>query len=178
MFQEQVQRRQKAQAPGHRTAQSHQSRFMHATRSFGRAALQSLQESCWRRTLKKATSRAYRELRRQSEHGADALFDIHFLNHRGGALLRGWQQGYPPSPAELAQACVEQWGFRGDKRAAFVDTLTPIAARFLSLLERELSGPAARERPQRQRLASRRQALYRAAAAPVRETSKNGAERL
>jgi hypothetical protein len=76
-------------------------------------------------------------------HAEDALFDYHFLTHRCMAVLQAYGQERSPSPLALAQACVEQWGIQGEKRAAFVQELTPVATRFLRLLESELRSAGA-----------------------------------
>jgi hypothetical protein len=103
-----------------------------------RRATNPLRQAYRQHLLKRAAARAYEAFVLGCPHAEDALFDDHFLTHRGMAVLQTYLAGYAPSPSALAQACAVQWGNQGENRAAFVQELTPVAARFLRLLEREL----------------------------------------
>jgi hypothetical protein len=101
--------------------------------------------------------RAFTEFAKLHPQWAASLFDLHFLQHRGVAVVLARSRGdYPDSPLdgdsrrlrELAEAWVSQWGFGQERSAQLVDNALPACATFLKLFDAELqwlsNGPLAR----------------------------------
>jgi hypothetical protein len=99
----------------------------------------------------RAAARALRALTPQFPHLVEALFDLHFLRHRGDAVLRAVQEGSFPDPSELVQAWAEQWGSRDGQHASHAAEIECAARLYLDRFEGELRQPRSALAPDRRR---------------------------
>src|SRR5688500_4829764 len=87
---------------------------------------------------RRALARAFARFMARYRTWAEALFDLHFLTHRGAPILARYAQtGRGTAARELADAWAEQFGpgLRGERRVRRVQQLTPVAAHFLHMLD-------------------------------------------
>lgn len=91
-----------------------------------------------RRTLRSVKIRALAAFIVVHPKWHEHLFDEHFLSYGAVRVLDGYLQGRAPTPAALAEAWAEQWGWQAQTREQHVAEATPICAAFLTLLEVEL----------------------------------------
>lgn len=91
-----------------------------------------------------ALQRAYEAFRREYPQWAASLFDEHFLTHNAAPYLAGGSEASDTFIARaLANAWADQLSLSAEPRRQLIVVLTPAAARFVKLFERELRTQAA-----------------------------------
>lgn len=92
------------------------------------------------RRLRRATRRAAAQLRSSHPAWIESLFDSHFLLNQGMPILERHLECPASTDAfDLVLAWAEQWPYMtAAQRKSNLQTLTPVAAKFLHLLEKEM----------------------------------------
>lgn len=93
-----------------------------------------------RRRLRRATRRAVTQLRSSQPAWVESLFDSHFLLNQGMPILERHMACPASTDAfDLVLAWAEQWpSMTAAQRKSNLQQLTPVAAMFLRLLEKEM----------------------------------------